>query len=54
MEFSKKYAFKNNKKSNLETLYLKLHPELGGEIKMPTKFFKFSLKQNGSFQESPM
>ena len=54
MEFSKKYAFKNNKKSNLETLYLKLHPELGGEIKMPTKFFQFSLKQNGSFQESPM
>ena len=54
MEFSKKYAFKNNKKSKLETLYLKLHPELGGESKMPTKFFKFSLKQNGFFQESPM
>ena len=54
MEFSKKQAFKNNKKSNLETLYLKFHPKLRGEIKIPTKFIKFALKQNGSFQESPM
>ena len=54
MEFSKKQAFKNNKKSNLETLFLKFHAELRGEIKIPTKFIKFALKQNGSFQESPM
>ena len=38
MEFSKKQAFKNNKKSNIETLYLKCYPELRGEIEIPTKF----------------
>ena len=54
MEFSKKMAFKNNKKSNLETLYLKFDPELRGEIKIPTKFVKFAMKQNESLQASPM
>ena len=53
MEFSKKLACTNNKKSILETLYLELYPELG-KIKMPTKFMKFALKQNGSLQASPM
>ena len=53
MEFSKKLASTNNKKSILETLYLELYPELG-KIKMPTKFMKFALKQNGSLQASPM
>ena len=52
MEFSKKYAFKNNKKSILETLCLKFYPELRGEIKIPTKFIKFALKKNGSLQAS--
>ena len=46
MEFSRKQAFKNNKKSNLETLYLKLHPEFREEIKIQTKFIKFALKHN--------
>ena len=54
MELSKKQAFKNNKKSNLETLYLKYYAELRGEIKIPTKFIKFAFKQNGSLQASPM
>ena len=52
MEFSKKYAFKNNKKSIPETFYLKFYPELRGEIKIPRKFIKFALKQNGSLQAS--